>query len=66
MKQVNSDYKAITVKYKKGCMGNIKVETSASLVVQWLRPRAPSLGVLGSIPCQGILHAVTKDPKCDN
>ena len=47
-------------------MVNIKVETGASPVVQLLRLYAPNLGVLGSIPCQGILHAVTKEPKCDN
>ena len=48
----------------------------ASLVVQWLRLRAPNAGGLGSIPGQGTrsrMHAVTKvphaaseDPVCCN
>lgn len=27
MKQVNSDYKAVTIKFKKGCLVNMKIET---------------------------------------
>ncbi|TEA39679.1 hypothetical protein DBR06_SOUSAS3410146, partial [Sousa chinensis] len=46
-----------------------------SLVVQWLRLRAPNAGGLGSIPGQGtrshvpqlkLLHAATKYPTCCN
>ena len=47
-----------------------------SLVVQWLRLRAPNAGGRGSIPGQGTRshmrattkssHAMTEDPKCCN
>ncbi|TEA16682.1 hypothetical protein DBR06_SOUSAS20610074, partial [Sousa chinensis] len=47
-----------------------------SLVVQWVRLRAPNAGGLGLIPGQGTrsrmhattksLHASTKDPVCCN
>ena len=47
-----------------------KLPSRASLLVQWLGPRAPNTGGMGSIPDQGTrshvlqlsLHASTKDP----
>ena len=40
-----------------------------SLVVQWVRLRAPNAGGLGLIPGQGTrshMHAATKEPACHN
>ena len=40
-----------------------------SLVMQWLRRRAPNTGGVGSIPGQGMrshMHATTKEPSCCN
>ena len=53
-----------------------KEEPGTSLVVQWIRLRAPNAGGLGLIPGQGTrshthaatksLHATTKEPTCRN
>ncbi|TEA30491.1 hypothetical protein DBR06_SOUSAS12410037, partial [Sousa chinensis] len=40
-----------------------------SLVVQWVRLRAPNAGGPGSMPGRGTrshMHAATKDPTCRN
>ena len=46
-------------------MNTYKNQGKGFLVVQWVRPRAPNAGGLGSIPDRGTrsrMHAATKSP----